>query len=116
MAKVGVFKGKTRIQVEDRTLPRVGDNDILIRVGACSICGTDLLAYNTGGLYPPGTVVGHEFAGTVVDTGKAVEVIKKEDRVCIKPMPDYIGILSDGGFAEYALINRIKGSRLDGFF
>ncbi len=110
MAKAGVLHGKNQIHVEDRPVPRVEKNDVLIKVGACSICGTDLRAYNTGDLFPPGTVAGHEFAGDVVDAGKAVEGIKKGDRVCVKPMPEMIGILIDGGFAEYALI---KNATLD---
>lgn len=63
--------------------PAVGDNDVLIRVKACGICGSDVQGFTgkTGRRIPP-LIMGHEAAGIVEDVGKNVGDFKKGDRVC----------------------------------
>ena len=63
--------------------PAVGDNEVLIRVKACGICGSDVQGFTgkTGRRIPP-LIMGHEAAGIVEDVGKNVEDFKKGDRVC----------------------------------
>jgi L-iditol 2-dehydrogenase len=63
--------------------PVAGDDDVLIRVKACGICGSDVHGYTgkTGRRIPP-LIMGHEAAGIVEDTGKNVNVFEKGDRVC----------------------------------
>ncbi|MCH9670252.1 MAG: alcohol dehydrogenase catalytic domain-containing protein [Gammaproteobacteria bacterium] len=62
-------------QVDD---PTAGPNELILRVGACGICGSDLhisdVHDETGGMRPlrPGTIMGHEFCGEVVEVGSAV--------------------------------------------
>jgi L-iditol 2-dehydrogenase len=66
-----------------------GDHDVLIRVGAVGMCGSDIHYYTTGRIgsqvvrYP--FVVGHEFGGTVLATGNAVTRVKAGDRVAVDP-------------------------------
>jgi len=63
--------------------PVVGDDEVLIRVKACGICGSDVQGFTgkTGRRIPP-LIMGHEAAGIVEDVGKNVGNFKKGDRVC----------------------------------
>jgi L-iditol 2-dehydrogenase len=63
--------------------PKAGDNDVLIRVKACGICGSDVHGSTgkTGRRIPP-LIMGHEAAGIVEDTGKNVKDFEKGQRVC----------------------------------
>ena len=63
--------------------PELGDDDVLIRVKACGICGSDVHGFTgkTGRRIPP-LIMGHEAAGIIEETGKNVKGFKKSDRVC----------------------------------
>ena len=63
--------------------PQVRDDDILVRVKACGICGSDVQGFTgkTGRRIPP-LIMGHEAAGIVQDLGKNVKHFHKGDRVC----------------------------------
>ncbi len=65
--------------------PVPGPDEVLIRVAACGICGTDLHIYEGSymGSYP--VVPGHEFAGTVEAVGERVSRISVGDRVAVEP-------------------------------
>jgi 2-desacetyl-2-hydroxyethyl bacteriochlorophyllide A dehydrogenase len=66
--------------------PEVGPNDVLIRVAACGICGTDI--HIIDGEFPPTVypiVPGHEFSGTVESVGSEVTGIAAGDRVGVDP-------------------------------
>lgn len=72
-----------RFEYTDFPDPAVGDDDVLIRVRACGICGSDVhgCTGKTGRRIPP-IVMGHEAAGVVEDVGGNVRGFKKGDRVC----------------------------------
>jgi L-iditol 2-dehydrogenase len=61
----------------------MGDDEVLIRVKACGICGSDVHGFTgkTGRRLPP-LIMGHEAAGVVENTGKNVDGFVKGDRVC----------------------------------
>ncbi|UCF15824.1 MAG: alcohol dehydrogenase catalytic domain-containing protein, partial [Phycisphaerales bacterium] len=63
--------------------PVVGDDDVLIRVRACGICGSDVHGFTgkTGRRIPP-LIMGHEAAGIVEQTGCNVQDLERGDRVC----------------------------------
>jgi len=62
--------------------PPMGDDEILIRVEACGICGSDVHGFDgSSGRRIPPIVMGHEAAGTVAATGSAVRNFKENDRV-----------------------------------
>ena len=84
--RVGVFKGVRRIEVEDAPDPVAGPRDVVIDVKACGICGSDLHSYLEGALVRPGQVLGHEFAGEVVDVGADVSGIAVGDRITALPL------------------------------
>ncbi len=83
--KTPVLVGKRRIEFQHRSKPRIGSGEVLVRVEYCGICGSDVHAYETGLLYPPGTVMGHEFSGVVAEAGKKVRGVRVGDRVAVKP-------------------------------
>lgn len=108
-------------------IPEVGPNDVLVRVRATSICGTDVHIYRwdpwaAGRMHPP-IIVGHEVCGEVVDRGSAVQspqigdfvsleshVVCNHCRYCLTgnghicENTQLIGVDRDGGFAEYIAI------------
>ena len=70
-------------EYSDFSDPVVGDDEVLIRVKACGICGSDVHGFTgkTGRRIPP-LIMGHEAAGIVEETGKNVKGFEKGDRVC----------------------------------
>lgn len=110
--------------LEDRPIPEIGPQDVLIKVKACGIgyTLTNLRAGRLGGSVP--RVIGHEIGGVVKDIGAMVTTCKPGDRVCVsfyltcghckwcvvgretlcKNFGGYIGAAVDGGFAEYAKV------------
>jgi L-iditol 2-dehydrogenase len=70
--RAGVYRGSGQIVVEDVPVPEIFEGEVLIRVGACGICGTDLKKVRYGLVRPP-QILGHEIAGTVVKVGAGVQ-------------------------------------------
>jgi len=79
--KAAVFYGAKDFRVEDIERPKIEPTDIVVKVKACGICGSDLHAYKEGIFSRPGFVMGHEMAGEVVEVGSRVEGISVGDRV-----------------------------------
>src|SRR5690242_6120803 len=78
--RAGVYREKGIVRVEEVPVPEVAEGEVLIKVAACGICGTDIKkifhAY-----VPPPQILGHEVAGTVVATGRGVTKWRLGDRV-----------------------------------
>jgi L-iditol 2-dehydrogenase len=77
-----VYRGARDLRVEELPLPVPERGEILVRVEASGICGTDLKKIQTGSLAPP-RVFGHEIAGTVAGVGPEVERYREGDRVVV---------------------------------
>lgn len=119
--KAAVYYGPRDIRLEDRPAPRPTGENILVRVEACSICGTDVKLYTKGN--PRVTaprIPGHEIYGVVEHVPPAARGLAPGDAVLIAPAMgcglcrecltgatnlcadlETIGIDCDGGFAEY---------------
>ena len=122
--KAAVFYDVGDIKLEDVPEPSLGDDDVLVEVAACGICGSDLEYYL--GRSPVGTadgkgplILGHEFSGRVVSLGKDVDTLAEGDRVAVNPIqsvaggdlsrsgnPHFdlstvLGVTTNGGFAQY---------------
>ena len=71
--KAAVFYGKEDLRIEELPIPEIKNaDDVLLRVRACGVCGTDVHIFcGDGGCFPTpsGTVLGHEFAGVVEAVG-----------------------------------------------
>lgn len=128
MMKAAVFYGKNDLRIENLEIPEPKYGEVLIKVMACGICGTDVHIYcgDEGAAETPyGTVLGHEFAGVVVKLGEGVKDIKVGERVCVDPNKlcnecyycksgighfcenmTGIGTTVNGGFAEYCAVPR----------
>jgi L-iditol 2-dehydrogenase len=78
--RAGVYRGKGRVVVEHVPIPEIGEGEVLFRVAACGICGTDIKKIHHGFIAPP-QILGHELAGTVIKTGRGVTKFSPGDRV-----------------------------------
>src|SRR6202040_678992 len=78
--RAGVYREKGVVRVEEVPVPEVGPGEVLIKVAACGICGTDIKkifhAY-----VPAPQILGHELAGTIVAVGPGVTKWRVGDRV-----------------------------------
>ncbi|MDX5895573.1 alcohol dehydrogenase catalytic domain-containing protein [Rubrobacter radiotolerans] len=82
-----VFHGIERVDVEEVDKPSAGSGEVVVKVGANTICGTDvriLRGQKTKGITPP-VVLGHELAGSVAEVGKDVEGFEAGDAVVVSP-------------------------------
>ena len=78
--RAGVYRGKGRVVVESVPIPEIREGEVLFRVAACGICGTDIKKIHHGFVQPP-QILGHELAGTVAKVGRGVTKFKPGDRV-----------------------------------
>jgi NADPH2:quinone reductase len=119
--KAIVFESESDVRLRDVPTPSPGEDSVLIRVGACGICGSDLHTSDIKDFELPYPYVpGHEVAGAVVEVGDSVEGIEPGDHVVVQPLitcgwcppcrrgqvnlcrhPNVIGLHRPGGFAEY---------------
>lgn len=114
--KVTTVTGPGTTEIIDAAQPQVGSHDLLVRMRACGICGSDAFFISVGGVPPrQGEMpLGHEPAGEVVDVGADVTGVAVGDHVVINPMAAPSGIIGNGGatgaLAEFLLIeNALRG-------
>lgn len=103
--------GDARLDSYER--PPAGPKDVVIRMKACGICGSDLSYIKIGGIPTPGTItaLGHEGAGEVVEIGTQVEGIALGQPVIVNPMvtPGNIGSGGpEGAFTEELLVREAR--------
>lgn len=120
-----VFEGDGKWALREMKTPRIeAADDVLLKVDRASICGTDIhiLSVPPGHPATPGSILGHEYVATVIETGSAVPHLATGDRVVIDPnitcgLCRYcrlglsnncenmttLGIFRHGGLAEYNL-------------
>jgi len=115
------------IELREVPVPAPGPGEVLVRVQAASVCGTDLHIYEwnewaQSRIHPP-LIPGHEFAGVVAGTGRGVTTVKEGDKVsaemhvacgkCLQCRTGLahvcqhvriLGVDADGAFASYAII------------
>ena len=84
--KAVIVEKPGEVRVDEVPDPEVGPKDVLVKVGACGICGTDI--HIIDGEFPPTQypiIPGHEFGGEVIAVGEQVVGIKVGDRVGVDP-------------------------------
>lgn len=120
------FLGEKRFELREMHFSAPDCNEVLIKVAACGVCGTDVHIYNgekgSAEVSPP-VVLGHELAGVVEAVGKDVWSVRPGDHVCIDPnmycgqcqfcrngkkqlceRMQAIGVTRNGGFAQYCMV------------
>ena len=97
-----IFDRPGEIRVDDLPAPQPGPGEVVVEVGAASVCASDLRVYRGEKYAKPGVVPGHEFAGQVVALGSGVSELELGDGVAVYP------IISCGGceFCRRGLRNR----------
>lgn len=127
---------RSGVEVREVRLPSFGPTEVLVKVEAASVCGTDLHIYDwdpwaQGRIHPP-LIPGHEFCGTVAAVGDLVTTVQEGDFVsaemhvacgkCLQcrtgqahicPNVKIIGVDADGAFAEYVTIPETNIWKLD---
>lgn len=122
--KAAVLYGVKDIRLEERPNPIPSDEQIVLRVEACGICGTDVKLYTRGNPRVAGPMIpGHEVCGVVEHVPRSVQGLKPGDRVLVAPAIgcglcrecqtgatnmcshlETLGLDFDGGFAEYLAV------------
>lgn len=100
--KAAIIYGPRDLRVEEVEVPAIGPEDVLVRVKACGICGSDVhrylgTRYGQRFTYPLNS--GHEYCGDVAKVGANVRNFKVGDRVTLGV--DWFGSGSLGAFSEY---------------
>lgn len=129
--KAAVLHGKKDIRYDDWKTPKIDRDEVLVRVKATGICGSDMprVLADAAHYYP--IVLGHEFSGEIVETGKGVEGLKKGDRIAGAPLVpchecidcqqgnhaqcgnySFIGSRETGTWAEYVKLPAINVVKL----
>ena len=76
------MKKYLELELADMPKPEIGAGDVLVRVKACGICGSDVHGFDgSSGRRIPPLVMGHEAAGIVAETGASVRGLREGDRV-----------------------------------
>ena len=106
-----IFERPGEIRVGDLPSPQPGPGEVVVEIGAASVCASDLRVYRGEKYAKPGVVPGHEFAGQVIALGEGVADLQLGDGVAVYP------IISCGGceFCRRGLRNRCTSRRTLGY-
>ena len=122
--KAAFLTGTKKIEVKETELSPLKSNEVLLKVKAVGVCGSDIAYYQRGQAdVPPPMVLGHEFTGEIVELGQLAKeqgTLKQGERVVAEPVqacgvcpsckdahpnlctkPVVLGVNVDGGFAEF---------------
>lgn len=126
--KGSYYLGNKKFEIRSLACQHPGEGEVLVRVAACGVCGTDVHIYfgskGSADVVPP-VVLGHEFSGVVEEVGPGVDVVAVGDHVTVDPnmycgkcRPCRIGkkqlcdnlraygVNRDGGFAEACVVDQ----------
>ncbi|WMX58629.1 galactitol-1-phosphate 5-dehydrogenase [Peribacillus sp. R9-11] len=120
------------LQVEEVEIPSISETEVLIKVKAIGICGSDIPRALTKGAYYKGLTLGHEFSGQIVECGSDASEWSVGDRVTIAPLEpcmecvyckqgkfglcdtyNYYGSRTDGAMANYIKVGKANILRLE---
>ena len=132
--KANYFIGNGAFEVREAGIPHAGPGEVVIKNMVCGVCGTDVHIKNgepgSADVNPP-VVLGHEYAGEVVEVGEGVASLKPGDHVTVDPniycgqcvycrngkkqlceTMQAVGVTRDGGFAQYSLVPEAQAFKL----
>jgi len=125
--RVAMYYNNSDIRLEEVPTPKIGPGELLVRIEASGICGSDVMEWYRIKKAP--LVLGHEIAGQVVEVGQGVDRYKKQDRIvashhvpcntcqyCLKGHHTVCDTLRQtnfdpGGFAEFVRLPAINVDR-----
>jgi L-iditol 2-dehydrogenase len=125
--KVAMYYNNNDVRIEETPIPLIGDNELLVKVRASGICGSDVMEWYRIKKAP--RILGHEITGDIVEIGKNVKKYKIGDRVfvshhvpcytckfCLNNQQTLCHTLHStnfypGGFAEYLRVPEINVDR-----
>jgi 2-desacetyl-2-hydroxyethyl bacteriochlorophyllide A dehydrogenase len=132
--KAVVLTEGAQIELAERPVPVAAPRELLLRVAACGICGTDLHAPQMQAMFAPNVVLGHEFSGTVIAAGNRVRGFAEGDGVVVNPIAMACceceacrrglsnqclaalmrtsGVARDGGMAEFVTVDQRQVHRV----
>jgi (R,R)-butanediol dehydrogenase / meso-butanediol dehydrogenase / diacetyl reductase len=84
--KAALLTGKRKIVIDEVPVPSISEDEVLVQVKYCGICGGDLHRYSDWHPTPAGGYLGHEFSGILTAVGKKVQGWKAGERVVVNPM------------------------------
>ena len=84
--KAALLKRPGEMVFEDIPVPEISDDEVLVEVKYCGICGSDVHSFPDCLLFPPGTYMGHEVSGVLDKVGKNVKGWNVGDRVVFNPL------------------------------
>ena len=118
--RAAVMHSPGDITLEDRPKPQAGRDEVLLKVAAVGVCGSDIPRMLTKGAHRMPIVCGHEFSGEIVELGQGVEGFETGELVGVAPLIpcrrcdqcltgnfsrcrdyDYFGSRRDGAYAEF---------------
>lgn len=113
MGRMLTIHGVDDVRLDPYRRPPAGAKDVVIKMKAVGICGSDLSYIRHGGIPMPGTktALGHECAGEVIEVGTEVEGLAPGQRVIVNPMltPSYVGSGGpEGAFTEELLVREAR--------
>lgn len=122
MMKAAVLHGIGDLRVENVPIPKVEEDEVLVRIHRCGVCGSDIPRIFVKGTYHFPTIPGHEFSGQIVESadpalvGMRVAVFPllpcfecescKQEEYAQCENYDYYGSRRDGAFAEYLAVKK----------
>lgn len=123
LMRAAVLNEPGKIAVVEVAIPSIGPRDLLVKVIACGVCGSDIPRMNFVGAYYHPIICGHEFSGTVESAGNEVEGFELGNLVTVPPLIpcrscesckaghfslcedyDYFGSRRDGAYAQYVSV------------
>ena len=105
-------KGYDNISYKEVPVPQINDNEVLIKVKAAGICGSDIHIFNDEFPYWPPVTLGHEFAGVIEKVGRDIKRFKIGDRVTSEPQQGVCGVCR---FCRLGLIHLCSSKRSPGW-
>ncbi|MFD1901482.1 alcohol dehydrogenase catalytic domain-containing protein [Enterococcus termitis] len=121
--KALLLEAKQKLKMKEIPTPKISENDVLVKVAYCGICGSDLPRFFEGAVHQFPQILGHEFSGTIEACGSKVTTLAVGDRVAVAPLTvcghceyclagypqmcenyGFIGSHQAGAFAEYVAV------------
>lgn len=131
--KVALFEKPHQLNVTHKDVRKLNSDEVLVKVTACGVCGTDLHIVEGSSRSSPPVVLGHEYAGIVADAGKESNGFTVGDHVAVDPniacgtcfycrrgevhlceRLRALGVDIDGGMAEFCIVPSSQLYRLPG--